>query len=105
MSSVYTTEGGGGLIWVGVAGFGIGFILAKLKVVTDSNVTQFATWTSCIVAAVAALAADTPTASGLTSLLGRLGIFGIVWFVFGVIFTFGLMLGLEKANKADGKSK
>lgn len=103
--SAYTTEGGGGLAWVGVAGFAIGFILAKLKIVADANVTKFATWASCIVAAYVALAADTPTANSFTSLVGRLGIFVIVWFVFGLIFTLGLMFGLEKATKANSERK
>jgi hypothetical protein len=100
MSSVYTAEGGGGLIWVGVAGFGIGYVLAKLKVVTESNVSPFATWSSCAFAVVIAYLADSSTASDFAMIAGKIAIFGIVWFVFGIIFTLGLMLGLEKANKS-----
>ena len=105
MHAISAADGGFGLLWIGVAGFVIGLILAKMKVVTESNLARFATWTSCAVAAIAALAADTPAASGLSSLFGRLGIFAIVSFVFGLIFTLGLALGLEKTDKANGKDR
>ena len=105
--SVYTTETHENLILVGIviAGFCIGFVLTKLKLVTSSNIAQFATWSSCLVAAAAALASDSPTSGGLISLFGRLAIFAIVWLSFGLVFTIGLTMGLEKADKSERRRR
>lgn len=98
---MWITDDAFGLLWIAVAGFIVGFVLAKLKVVTDNNVARFANWAACLVAALAASLADTTASGPLLSMVGRLAIFGIVWFAFSVIFMVGVSLGLEKATKND----
>lgn len=88
----------GGLLWVGVAGFGAGFILAKLKIATEQNSGTIATWISGIVAAVFALAADTSTQNVFIELGGRVAIFFIVFVMLGIVFTFGFLFGVEKTG-------
>lgn len=88
-----------GITWVILvaASFGIGFALAKMKMVNYTNATRFCTWVSGVVAALVALAAD--SGNGGASELGRLGIFVVVWLAFGLVFTMGVLMGIEKANK------
>jgi hypothetical protein len=88
----------GGLLWVGVAGFAAGFVLAKLKVATDKNSGTIATWASGAIAAFFALAADTSTQNAFVELGGRVAIFFIVWVMLGIVFTFGFIFGVEKAG-------
>ncbi|WP_213778531.1 hypothetical protein [Caballeronia sp. dw_276] len=98
--NVYEAPGGGGLIVFAIAGFGIGYVLTKLKIINDGNVTKFATWSSCAFAAVVAFFSGGDNAGPMASLVGKLAVFGIVWFVCGLIFTVGLAFGVEKANKS-----
>lgn len=90
------------LLIFAVAGFVLSFALAKLRVLTDANVSTFASWTSAIAAGALAVFAD--GAGGPAGLFGRIAIFGLVWFCGGLLFTFGAMMGLEKANKNGDKS-
>lgn len=87
----------GGMLWIGVAGFAIGFSLGKLKIATEQNSGTLATWLSGVGAGIVALAADTSTGNTLIEGAGRLAIFGIVWVMLGIVFTFGFLLGVEKA--------
>jgi len=77
MSSVYSTEGGGGLILIAVAGFGVGYVLGRTRIITRDNVTKIATVVSCAVAAVTVFAADGPNAGSLLFTFGRIAIFAI----------------------------
>lgn len=79
--------------------FGVGFLLSKMKLLSDANIAKFCTWTSGIIAALVALAADTSSAGMLASSFGRIGIFIIVWFVAGIILTIGVSMGVEKSEK------
>lgn len=95
-------EDSGGFAWLAIGGVGFvaGYVLAKAKVLTNSNSGTFVTWASGISAALVALAVDTPTSAGaLLSAGGRLGIFAIVWFVLGIVFAIGVSMGVEKASK------
>ena len=93
------SDSGGAWVIMVAASFAVGFVLAKMKALNEANSTQFCTWTSGIVAALVALAADSPTAGAVASVFGRLGIFAIVWLVFGLVFTIGVSMGIEKAGK------
>lgn len=88
----------GGLLWIGVVGFGVGFVLAKLKIATEQNSETLATWISGIVAVFFALAADTATQNSFIELSGRVAIFFIVWVMLGIVFTVGFLFGIEKAG-------
>lgn len=94
---VLAEYGTGWLLLVGLAGFCLAYVLTKAKVLTEKNSTRFATWASAAIAAVFALAAD-GLASGPSGWAGRLAIFALVWFAGGLLFTFGVAIGEEKAK-------
>lgn len=91
--------GGAGWIVIVVAAFIIGYVLAKLKLLTKSNAGKFAAGASAVVAATAAILMDTPEPADWRSIAGRLAVFAIVWVVFGIVFTVGVSWGIEKASK------
>ena len=95
---MYDTGLGLGWITIGFLGFAIGIVLAKIKILNDNNSAAFCTWASTIPAAVLALSADSSTDSGAINFLGRLAIFGIVWLVFGLVFSFGVAMGMDKSK-------
>jgi len=98
----YADEGLGGLGWMALGGcaFVVGFVLAKLGVVTHSNCVRWATWISGIVSAVVAVAAaDSASNIGdITALAGSLAVFAIVWLVLGLVVSIGMHIGVEKAS-------
>jgi hypothetical protein len=96
MSSIYDDSlGGGGLVWVGAIGVAIGFVAAKMGV-SERSKARVCAAISFIFASVFALSASTPSSNGLVvELLGRGAIFGIVWFVFSILFTLGFSAGLS----------
>jgi len=91
---------GTGFGWIALAfcGFVAGYLLAKLKVLTDKNTVSFCSWTAAVVAAVAAFSGGWENTS-FTMLAGRVAIFAIIWFIFGIVFTIGVAMGKDKANK------
>lgn len=95
----YVDEGLG-LGWVAIAavGFMIGFVLAKINVLRNENAATFCTWASTVPAGAIALFASASADSMLINMLGRLAIFAILWFVFGIVFTIGVAMGIEKAK-------
>ncbi|MDS1141741.1 hypothetical protein RE432_14970 [Pusillimonas sp. SM2304] len=91
---------GSGLGWIGLVFFGFvaGYLLAKLKLLSYNNVTRFCTWVSAAVAAVVAMGGVINFSSAI-DIGGRLAIFMLIWLVFGLVFTLGTLLGIEKAEK------
>jgi len=91
---------GTGLGWIAIilGGFVIGFILAKLKVLTEENKVNFAAWVSGIVAAVMALGGDLGSVT-LKDIAGRLALFFLLWFFLGIVFALGVLMGVDKATK------
>ncbi len=104
MRGRYEEFGTGWLLVVGATGFALAFLLAKMKVLNNENVTKFTGVASGLLAAVMALSAD-GVADGFTGWMGRAAIFALVWFAAGLVLTFGAMIGLDKAeSKTKGKS-
>ncbi|HEY9279512.1 MAG TPA: hypothetical protein VIP51_05500 [Eoetvoesiella sp.] len=95
-----------GLGWIAITfcGFIVGYVLAKIKVLSDRNSGQFCTWASAIIAAVFAFGGELSTLSFI-QIGGRIAIFVIIWFFFGIVFTLGIAMGMEKAEKVNRINK
>ena len=100
MAAAYGADEGLGLGWIaiGLLGFAVGYLVPKVKPLTDAQTLKLGTWVPSIVAAVVAFRPDPAIDNGLIGIAGRAAIFGLVWLYFGVIFAFGLGLGSEKSK-------
>ena len=92
MAAAYGADEGLGLGWIaiGLLGFAVGYLVPKVKPLTDAQTVKLGTWVPSIVAAVVAFRPDPAIDNGLIGIAGRAAIFGLVWLYFGVIFAFGL---------------
>jgi len=97
MDDPYESSGFGWIALIGL-GFAIGFALSKLNVLTENNATPFCTWTSMVAASLVAFADGLGDGTFVT-ITGKLALLVILWFVFGLVFTLGVAMGMEKASK------
>lgn len=90
---------GFGWLLIVAAGFLVGYVLAKIRVLRESNASWFANGAALFVAALAAFFADGPSPADWRTIAGKVAIFAIVWVVVGLVFTVGLAWGFEKGSK------
>ena len=103
MSDIYSADDG----WAGL--YGVTFIggwycvsygLAKFGILTSDNYGKVAQWISVIGATIMSVGSDGGAKFGSVSdFMGRIGIFGLVYFFLGIVLTFGMAIGVEKAKK------
>jgi len=80
--------------------FVIGYLLAKLKLLNDENSVTFCTWVSaCFGGYAAFMSGPYENAGWILQFFGRLAMFFLFYYFWGIIFTFGVCTGMEKANK------
>lgn len=94
-------EEGLGLGWVAIvfSGFAVGYILSRIKWLSDRNTTTFCTWASAVFAGAIAFGDGLGDAS-LITIGGKIALFALIWLVFGLIFTLGVAMGIEKAAES-----
>lgn len=91
---------GAALVAIGAV---VGFVLAKLGIATSENADKVSMWISGVVAGVMALGADVSNTGLLLEVFGRAAIFGLVYIFMGIVFTFSLMIGIEKVENNNRK--
>lgn len=94
----------GAWIVFAIAGFPLGFVLRKLRLLRDDNAVSVIGWCAAIPAGIFAVGVD-GSPSLIIDILGRVAVFGLVWFIVGLMLGIGLLMGAEAAGSHPSPRK